>query len=69
MIFRRYHQFDAVRKLIAVSREEGPGNNYLIQLSAGSGKSKNIRQNTLVGFSYVFNKKNVQNPKSRIAQG
>ena len=42
MIFPRYHQLDAVRKLIAVSREEGPGNNYLIQHSAGSGKSNTI---------------------------
>ena len=42
MIFPRYHQLDVVRKLISTSREEGPGNNYLIQHSAGSGKSNSI---------------------------
>ena len=35
MIFPRYHQLDSVRQLIASAREEGPGNNYLIQHSAG----------------------------------
>ena len=39
MIFPRYHQLDAVRKLVAHAREHGPGRNYLIQHSAGSGKS------------------------------
>lgn len=42
MIFPRYHQLDAVRKLIAVTRSEGSGNNYLIQHSAGSGKTNSI---------------------------
>lgn len=42
MIFPRYHQLDVVRKLIAASAEEGPGQRYLIQHSAGSGKSKSI---------------------------
>ncbi|MEO0531444.1 MAG: type I restriction endonuclease [Planctomycetota bacterium] len=42
MIFPRYHQLDAVRRLEATSREEGPGSNYLIQHSAGSGKSNSI---------------------------
>lgn len=42
MIFPRYHQLDVVRKLISTSREEGPGHNYLIQHSAGSGKSNSI---------------------------
>lgn len=42
LIFPRYHQRDAVRKLIALSRVDGPGKNYLIQHSAGSGKSKTI---------------------------
>ncbi len=42
MIFPRYHQLDVVRKLISTSREEGPGNNYMIQHSAGSGKSNSI---------------------------
>ena len=42
LIFPRYHQRDAVRQLIAHARAEGPGQNYLIQHSAGSGKSKTI---------------------------
>ena len=42
MIFPRYHQLDAVRKLIATARFEGPGANYLIQHSAGSGKTNSI---------------------------
>ena len=42
MIFPRYHQLYVVRELISTSREEGPGNNYLIQHSAGSGKSNSI---------------------------
>lgn len=42
MIFPRFHQLDAVRKLIAHSREYGAGKNYLIQHSAGSGKSNTI---------------------------
>ncbi len=42
MIFPRYHQLDSVRKLVAHAREHGPGRNYLIQHSAGSGKSNSI---------------------------
>lgn len=42
IIFPRYHQLDVVRKLIADVREHGPGVNYLIQHSAGSGKSNSI---------------------------
>lgn len=42
MIFPRYHQLDVVRKLIAHAREKGAGRNYLIQHSAGSGKSNSI---------------------------
>lgn len=42
VIFPRYHQLDAVRKLIAMARMEGTGNNYLIQHSAGSGKTNSI---------------------------
>lgn len=42
MIFPRYHQLDVVRKLISTSRKEGSGHNYLIQHSAGSGKSNSI---------------------------
>ena len=42
MIFPRYHQLDAVRKLVVHAKAEGAGRNYLIQHSAGSGKSNSI---------------------------
>lgn len=42
IIFPRYHQLDSVRKVIADVRENGTGKNYLIQHSAGSGKSNSI---------------------------
>jgi type I restriction enzyme R subunit len=42
MIFPRYHQLDAVRLLRRRAREEGAGRNYLVQHSAGSGKSNTI---------------------------
>ncbi|NCC50344.1 MAG: type I restriction endonuclease subunit R [Spartobacteria bacterium] len=42
MIFPRYHQLDAVRRLTAAARGEGAGTNYLIQHSAGSGKTNSI---------------------------
>ena len=42
LIFPRYHQWDVVNKLLAAARSEGPGQKYLIQHSAGSGKSNSI---------------------------
>ena len=42
MVFPRYHQLDSVRKLVMTTRGEGPGRNYLIQQSAGSGKTNTI---------------------------
>ncbi len=42
MIFPRYHQLDAVRKLVDVAIKDGVGNNYLVEHSAGSGKSNTI---------------------------
>ncbi len=42
MVFPRYHQLDAVRRLVGAAREEGIGHNYLIEHSAGSGKSNTI---------------------------
>ncbi len=42
MIFPRFHQLDAVRSLVAHARENGSGHNYLVQHSAGSGKSNSI---------------------------
>jgi type I restriction enzyme, R subunit len=42
LIFPRYQQLDCVRRLVADARAEGAGNRYLIQHSAGSGKSFTI---------------------------
>jgi type I restriction enzyme R subunit len=42
MIFPRYHQLDSVRKMEADARGKGAGQNYLVQHSAGSGKSNSI---------------------------
>ncbi|EAI5630347.1 type I restriction endonuclease subunit R [Campylobacter lari] len=42
IIFPRYHQFDVVEKLLAHAKENGTGQRYLIQHSAGSGKSNSI---------------------------
>ena len=41
-LFPRYHQLDATRKLIAAVLADGPGEKYLVQHSAGSGKTKTI---------------------------
>lgn len=42
VIFPRYHQLDVIRKLLADVRENGSSQNYLIQHSAGSGKTNSI---------------------------
>ena len=42
LIFPRYHQLDAVRKITRHAQEYGAGRNYLVQHSAGSGKSNSI---------------------------
>jgi len=42
LIFPRYHQLEAVRSLLAAVAREGVGHNYLIESSAGSGKSNTI---------------------------
>lgn len=42
MIFPRFQQLDAVRKIMAHAKTHGTGSNYLIQHSAGSGKSNTI---------------------------
>jgi type I restriction enzyme, R subunit len=42
IVFPRYHQLDATRKLQAKVLEEGPGSKFLIQHSAGSGKTNSI---------------------------
>ena len=42
MMFPRYHQWDVVTKLVNAAIDEGAGQKYLIQHSAGSGKSNSI---------------------------
>ena len=42
LIFPRYHQWDVVNQLLDSTRTEGAGNKYLVQHSAGSGKSNSI---------------------------
>ncbi len=42
LVFPRYHQLDAVNSLVETARTEGAGSNYLIQHSAGSGKTNSI---------------------------
>ena len=42
LIFPRYHQLDVVTRLLEAARAEGVGQSYLVQHSAGSGKSNSI---------------------------
>lgn len=42
LIFPRYHQWDVVNQIVETTRSEGAGRRYLIQHSAGSGKSNSI---------------------------
>lgn len=42
VVFPRFHQLRAVRRLRRLVREEGVGHNYLVQHSAGSGKTKSM---------------------------
>ncbi|GAB3188985.1 type I restriction enzyme R subunit [Micromonospora palomenae] len=42
LLFPRYHQWEAVTAIVAHAREHGPGQKYLIQHSAGSGKTNSI---------------------------
>jgi len=42
LIFPRYHQLQAVRRMVAAAAGEGVGHNYLVEHSAGSGKSNTI---------------------------
>lgn len=53
-IFPRYHQLDVVRKLLADAQASGAGKRYLIQHSAGSGKSNSIAwlAHQLVGLDH-----------------
>ncbi|HFM9337489.1 TPA: type I restriction endonuclease subunit R [Enterococcus faecium] len=42
LIFPRYHQYDVVKKVLADVKDKGAGHSYLIEHSAGSGKSNSI---------------------------
>ena len=42
LIFPRYHQYDVVKKIVADVKDKGVGQSYLIEHSAGSGKSNSI---------------------------
>ena len=42
LIFPRYHQWQGVRQMVAAAASEGVGHNYLVEHSAGSGKSNTI---------------------------
>jgi type I restriction enzyme R subunit len=61
LIFPRYHQLLAVRKLLADAQEKGSGHKYLIQHSAGSGKSNSISwlAHQLVGLHNKSGKENI----------
>ena len=57
LVFPRFHQWDVVNRIEASVRSEGPGRKYLIQHSAGSGKSNSIawlahRLSTLYALAY-----------------
>jgi len=57
LLFPRYHQRDVVKKLIDDARDNGAGRSYLIQHSAGSGKSNSIAW-TAHNLSDLHNAKN-----------
>jgi type I restriction enzyme R subunit len=61
LIFPRYHQLVAVRNLLADAQEKGSGQKYLIQHSAGSGKSNSISwlAHQLVGLHVKSGKANI----------
>lgn len=57
LIFPRYHQLDVVTRLIKNVKSNGAGHNYLIQHSAGSGKSNSIAW-LAYGLANLHNKDN-----------
>ncbi len=57
LIFPRYHQLDVVRKLVADVTKNGAGKSYLIEHSAGSGKSNSISW-TAYRLATIFKKNN-----------
>lgn len=61
LIFPRYHQWDVVRQLLKDAQQKGTGQKYLIQHSAGSGKSNSIAWLThqLIGLHDTYGKNNL----------
>ena len=57
MIFPRFHQLDVVRRIVGDARAKGTGNNYLVQHSAGSGKSNSIAW-LAHRLAFLYNEKN-----------
>lgn len=57
LIFPRYHQLDVVTRLLSDIKVNGSGNNYLVQHSAGSGKSNSIAW-LAYGLSNIHDKDN-----------
>jgi type I restriction enzyme R subunit len=56
-VFPRYHQLDVVRKVLSDAKSRGPGKRYLVQHSAGSGKSNSIAwlAHQLIGLQKASN--------------
>ena len=52
IIFPRYHQLDATRRILAAVLAEGAGEKYLIQHSAGSGKTNSIAWTFAAGHRF-----------------
>ncbi|NLA37474.1 MAG: type I restriction endonuclease subunit R, partial [Actinobacteria bacterium] len=57
LLFPRFHQWDLVTNLLETVSAEGPGHNYLIQHSAGSGKTNSIAW-TAHGLATLHDEKN-----------
>jgi len=64
LFFPRYHQLDVVRKLIDDVSENGVGKTYLIQHSAGSGKSNSITWSAYQLIEAYPNKENINGSKA-----
>ena len=63
-VFPRYHQWDAVTRLLAVARDQGPGHNKLVQHSAGSGKS-----NTIAWLAHRLSRLHTPGAQSALGEG
>ena len=63
-VFPRYHQWDAVTRLLAAARADGPGKNKLVQHSAGSGKS-----NTIAWLAHRLSRLHTPGDDSLLGQG